>query len=128
MFFSKPNLLKGVYQMGFNAPSKIQEMALPTLLADPCQNLIAQAQSGTGKTAAFVLAMLSRVDPEKHYPQVKSQPKDGTKNLQSVFDGFPGFVPFANLRAGHPDWGSSRQYGKVLPGNRNALCCSRRDA
>ncbi|KAH1001994.1 DEAD-box helicase Dbp80 isoform X1 [Dendroctonus ponderosae] len=66
----KPNLLKGVYEMGFNAPSKIQEMALPTLLADPCQNLIAQAQSGTGKTAAFVLAMLSRVVPDKHYPQV----------------------------------------------------------
>lgn len=34
------------------------------------QNLIAQSQSGTGKTAAFVLAMLSRVDPELQYPQV----------------------------------------------------------
>lgn len=66
----KPNLLKGVYEMGFNGPSKIQETALPTLLADPPQNLIAQAQSGTGKTAAFVLAMLSRVDPDKKYPQV----------------------------------------------------------
>ena len=31
----KPELLKGVYDMGFNAPSKIQETALPTLLADP---------------------------------------------------------------------------------------------
>lgn len=66
----KPNLLKGVYEMGFNAPSKIQETALPTLLADPPQNLIAQSQSGTGKTAAFVLAMLSRVKPELRYPQV----------------------------------------------------------
>lgn len=34
------------------------------------QNMIAQSQSGTGKTAAFVLAMLSRVDTSKHYPQV----------------------------------------------------------
>lgn len=34
------------------------------------QNLIAQSQSGTGKTAAFVLAMLSHVDPSKKYPQV----------------------------------------------------------
>ncbi|KAF5303090.1 hypothetical protein FQR65_LT08421 [Abscondita terminalis] len=66
----KPNLLKGIYEMGFNAPSKIQETALPTLLANPPQNLIAQSQSGTGKTAAFVLAMLSRVDPELRYPQV----------------------------------------------------------
>lgn len=66
----KPALLKGVYAMGFNAPSKIQETALPTLLADPPQNMIAQSQSGTGKTAAFVLAMLSRVDTQKAYPQV----------------------------------------------------------
>ena len=34
------------------------------------QNMIAQSQSGTGKTAAFVLTMLSRVDPSQHYPQV----------------------------------------------------------
>lgn len=34
------------------------------------QNLIAQSQSGTGKTAAFVLAMLSHVDPMNRYPQV----------------------------------------------------------
>ncbi|ETN57879.1 DEAD box ATP-dependent RNA helicase [Anopheles darlingi] len=66
----KPELLQGVYAMGFNAPSKIQETALPTLLADPPQNMIAQSQSGTGKTAAFVLAMISRVDPRKNYPQV----------------------------------------------------------
>ncbi len=56
--------------MGFNRPSKIQEKALPLLLADPPQNVIAQSQSGTGKTAAFVLAMLSRVDPTKQHPQV----------------------------------------------------------
>ncbi|XP_014286900.1 DEAD-box helicase Dbp80 [Halyomorpha halys] len=66
----KPNLLKGVYEMGFNAPSKIQETALPILLADPPQNLIAQSQSGTGKTAAFVLAMLSRINPQLNHPQV----------------------------------------------------------
>ena len=56
--------------MGFNRPSKIQETALPMLLADPPQNMIAQSQSGTGKTAAFVLAMLSRVNPEQKWPQV----------------------------------------------------------
>lgn len=65
-----PKLLKGVYAMGFNRPSKIQETALPMLLADPPQNMIAQSQSGTGKTAAFVLAMLSRVNPAQKWPQV----------------------------------------------------------
>lgn len=66
----QPDLLKGVYGMQFNLPSKIQSTALPLLLANPPKNLIAQSQSGTGKTAAFVLAMLSRVDVEKKYPQV----------------------------------------------------------
>lgn len=56
--------------MGFNRPSKIQEKALPMLMASPPVNFIAQSQSGTGKTAAFVLAMLSRVDTSKKYPQV----------------------------------------------------------
>ncbi|NWI22495.1 DDX25 helicase, partial [Sula dactylatra] len=65
----KEELLKGIYIMGFNRPSKIQETALPIMLAYPPQNLIAQSQSGTGKTAAFVLAMLSRVNAAEKYPQ-----------------------------------------------------------
>lgn len=66
----KSEILKGIYAMGFNAPSRIQETALPILLADPPQNLIAQSQSGTGKTAAFVITMVSRVDTTLKYPQV----------------------------------------------------------
>ncbi|XP_037333557.2 ATP-dependent RNA helicase DDX19A [Pungitius pungitius] len=66
----KPELLRGVYEvMEFNRPSKIQESALPMMLAQPPQNLIAQSQSGTGKTAAFSLAMLSHVNPENKWPQ-----------------------------------------------------------
>ncbi|XP_035596040.1 ATP-dependent RNA helicase DDX19A isoform X1 [Oncorhynchus keta] len=73
----KDELLRGVYDMGFNRPSKIQENALPMMLAEPVyypsgsrpQNLIAQSQSGTGKTAAFVLAMLSHVDPANKWTQ-----------------------------------------------------------
>ena len=63
-------LLKGLYDMGFQAPSKIQETALPILLCNPPQNMIAQSQSGTGKTAAFLLSSLFRVDTTQNYPQV----------------------------------------------------------
>ncbi|GCF01283.1 RNA helicase required for poly(A+) mRNA export [Zygosaccharomyces mellis] len=59
-----PELLKGLYAMKFQKPSKIQERALPLLLHNPPRNMIAQSQSGTGKTAAFSLAMLTRVNPE----------------------------------------------------------------
>ncbi|CAF1638800.1 unnamed protein product [Adineta ricciae] len=59
----KPELLKGIYNMGFTAPSKIQETALPYMLNNPPKNMIAQSQSGTGKTVSFSIAMLSRIDP-----------------------------------------------------------------
>jgi ATP-dependent RNA helicase DDX19/DBP5 len=62
-------LLKGIYDMGFSKPSKIQERALPLLLSNPPTNMIGQSQSGTGKTAAFVLTMLSRIDFDLHKPQ-----------------------------------------------------------
>ncbi|KAF8740101.1 hypothetical protein AX14_008729 [Amanita brunnescens Koide BX004] len=63
------DLLKGIYDMGFSKPSKIQERALPLLLANPPTNMVGQSQSGTGKTAAFVLTMLSRVDFSVNKPQ-----------------------------------------------------------
>uniref|UniRef100_F1KUT1 RNA helicase n=2 Tax=Ascaris suum TaxID=6253 RepID=F1KUT1_ASCSU len=65
----KEELLKALRVMGFLMPSKIQEAALPLLLIEPPQNMIAQSQSGTGKTAAFVLTMLSRVVTENKWPQ-----------------------------------------------------------
>lgn len=55
-------LLDALFAMGFDRPSAIQEEALPRILADPPRNVIGQAQSGSGKTAAFVLGMLYRID------------------------------------------------------------------
>ncbi|ETI20446.1 hypothetical protein G647_08481 [Cladophialophora carrionii CBS 160.54] len=56
------DILKGVTNMNFRKPSKVQERTLPLLLMNPPQNLIGQSQSGTGKTAAFVLNILHRLD------------------------------------------------------------------
>ncbi|KAJ3046919.1 RNA helicase required for poly(A+) mRNA export [Rhizophlyctis rosea] len=64
-----PELLKGIYGMGFQRPSKIQEKALPLLVSNPPKNMIGQSQSGTGKTAAFVLTMLSRINYSLQAPQ-----------------------------------------------------------
>jgi len=55
----------GLLAMNFKKPSKIQERALPLMISDPPTHMIAQSQSGTGKTAAFVLTVLSRVDLTK---------------------------------------------------------------
>lgn len=66
-------LLKGIYGMHFSRPSKIQESALPLILSDPPQNLIAQSQSGTGKTAAFSLNILKRIDVST--PELQKTPQ-----------------------------------------------------
>jgi len=58
-------LLDAVFNMGFDRPSAIQEEALPRILANPPRNLIGQAQSGSGKTAAFCLGMLFRVEVDE---------------------------------------------------------------
>lgn len=59
--------------MRFVKPSKIQEKALPLLVRDPPRNLIGQSQSGTGKTAAFVLNMLKRLDLST--PEARKRPQ-----------------------------------------------------
>lgn len=60
--YRSPSILQGLYAMKFLKPSKIQERALPLLLHNPPTNMIGQSQSGTGKTAAFTLNILSRLD------------------------------------------------------------------
>ncbi|KAG0137720.1 P-loop containing nucleoside triphosphate hydrolase protein, partial [Tuber indicum] len=56
------DLLEGIYFMNFKKPSTIQERALPLLLSTPPRNVIGQSPPGTGKTAALVLTMLTRID------------------------------------------------------------------
>lgn len=68
-----PEILKGVIAMGFRKPSKVQERTLPLLLMNPPKNLIGQSQSGTGKTAAFVLNILSRIDIST--PELQKSPQ-----------------------------------------------------
>lgn len=65
----RPELIKGIYEMKFRKPSRIQEHAIPNIISDPPKHFIGQAQSGTGKTAAFALSMLSRADPKIKAPQ-----------------------------------------------------------
>ena len=62
------NILRGVYSMGFGYPSAIQRIAIKPMLED--QDLIAQAQSGTGKTATFLIASLNKIDKNLNKPQV----------------------------------------------------------
>ena len=61
-------LLKGITDLGFEHPMPIQEMVIPHLLTRE-GDVIGLAQTGTGKTAAFGLPVLQRVNPEERVPQ-----------------------------------------------------------
>lgn len=62
------NLLRGVYSNGFERPSPIQQRGIVPMLEG--RDVLAQAQSGTGKTGTFVTGSLSRVDPTLKHVQV----------------------------------------------------------
>jgi translation initiation factor 4A len=62
------NLLRGVYGFGFERPSVIQSKAIVPIKDG--RDLLAQAQSGTGKTGAFTIGSLYRMDPELKQVQV----------------------------------------------------------
>jgi superfamily II DNA/RNA helicase len=64
----KDNLLRGVYAYGFEKPSIIQHKSIPFLMAGT--DVIAQAQSGTGKTGAFSIGSLNNVDEELKETQI----------------------------------------------------------
>ncbi len=63
-----PELLDALTAIGYEEPSPIQKAAIPELLLG--RDLVGQAQTGTGKTAAFALPMLAALDDHQRTPQV----------------------------------------------------------
>ena len=59
-YFLKRELLQGIYEKGFEKPSPIQEESIPIALTG--RDILARAKNGTGKTAAFSIPILERVD------------------------------------------------------------------
>ncbi|NEX22295.1 DEAD/DEAH box helicase [Thiorhodococcus mannitoliphagus] len=63
-----PAIAKAVQELGYESPTAIQRQCIPHLLEG--RDLLGQAQTGTGKTAAFALPLLSLIDPDLRRPQV----------------------------------------------------------
>jgi len=61
-------VMKAVVKVGYEVPSPIQAAAIPVLLAGG--DILGMAQTGTGKTAAFALPLLSRIDMKQPEPQI----------------------------------------------------------
>ena len=110
-----PSTLKALDDVGYEQPSPIQEQAIPVMLQG--RDMIGQAQTGSGKTAAFGLPMVEHVDPSEHSVQglvltptrelciqvtqalrAYGQPKG--IDVVAVFGGAPIRTQQAQLRAG----------------------------
>jgi len=66
-FGIKRPLLKGIFEMGYEEPSPIQEEAIPAALLG--QNVLARAKNGTGKTGSFAIPVLEKADSSLSYTQ-----------------------------------------------------------
>jgi ATP-dependent RNA helicase DeaD len=64
----RPDIVKALTDVGYESPSPIQAATIPVLLAG--HDVLGQAQTGTGKTAAFALPALARLDLARREPQV----------------------------------------------------------
>ncbi|MBS9778964.1 MAG: DEAD/DEAH box helicase [Campylobacteraceae bacterium] len=67
-FGLEESILKAIKNAGFKEPSPIQKSAIPIVLQG--HDIVAQAQTGTGKTAAFSLPILSKIDPSTNKTEV----------------------------------------------------------
>ncbi|KAM7472183.1 hypothetical protein LguiA_010366 [Lonicera macranthoides] len=67
-YFLKRELLMGIYEKGFERPSPIQEESIPIALTG--SDILARAKNGTGKTAAFCIPALERIDQDNNVIQV----------------------------------------------------------
>ena len=87
----KENILRGIYAYGFEKPSMIQHKAIPKVTGGV--DIIAQSQSGTGKTGAFSIGSMNRVDEDlkettlkelKSFSNQSPQPAVEEKNITRV--------------------------------------------
>ena len=89
----KMPLLRGIYASGFEHPSPIQRKAILPIFAK--RDVIAQAQSGTGKTACFSIGALELIDTSKNVPQamILSPTRELSIQTKKVIDELGGMIP-----------------------------------
>ena len=97
MLFSElpldPNILKGIEALGFTSPTPVQQESIPLLIREN-RDLIGLAQTGTGKTAAFGLPMIHKIDVNKKIVQglVIAQTRELCVQISNDFKDYSTFV------------------------------------
>ncbi len=116
------SLLRALSEVGYESPSPIQAATIPPLLAG--RDVLGQAQTGTGKTAAFALPILARIDPAQHKPQalVLAPTRELAIQVAEAFQKYahhlPGFhvLPIYGGQSYHPQLSALRRGVHVVVG------------
>ena len=89
----KENLLRGIMSIGFETPSPIQEQSISKIANG--DNIIAQAQSGTGKTGAFVIGTLNKLDLTKNKTQILviAPTRELISQISSIYHDISKYMP-----------------------------------
>jgi len=92
------NVLRGIYAYGFEKPSPIQREAILPIING--KDLIAQAQSGSGKTGSFSISILQKIDPELHETQalVLSPTRELANQSKTVLQDIGRNIPKLNVK------------------------------
>jgi len=93
-------ILKAIKDMGFETPSEIQQKAIPTLLANGA-DMVALAQTGTGKTAAFGFPLLQLIDTDSCVTQglILSPTRELCLQIASELRNYAKYLPKVNVVA-----------------------------
>ena len=92
----KEELLRGIFAYGFETPSSIQQRAIQPFLDG--RDLIAQSQSGTGKTGTFAISVLQKIIHEKKTQAlVVSHTRELSAQIYSVFQNLSKYMALCTL-------------------------------
>ncbi len=94
------NLLEGLAAMNFTKTTPVQEKAIPVILDK--RDIIACAQTGTGKTAAFLLPLINNLQTEKHDADkvnaiIMAPTRELAQQIDQQMEGFSYFTPFSSV-------------------------------
>lgn len=126
-FGFNPELLEGIEAIGFNNATPVQEQTIPVILEG--KDLIASAQTGTGKTAAFLLPIINKIISDKQDGNIKALIIVPTRELaiqiDQNFQGFSYFTPVSSIAVyGGTDGISFSQEQQALTKGADVVICT----
>ena len=126
-FGFNPDLMEGISAMGFEKPTPIQEQAIPAILEG--KDIIGSAQTGTGKTAAFLLPVIQNIIASREASKTRALVIVPTRELAQQIDqqmeGFSYFTPVSSIAVyGGGDGSIFAQEKKALTEGTEVVICT----